>query len=242
MILQALFPIFSLIIAGGLLKRFRIIDDAFLKQSDRLVYYVLFPVLLFWKIGGAQTAAPMGFQMPLACGLAVFSAFLLSVILAWIFSPSSFSSGAFTQCCYRNNTYIGLALALTAYGEEGLRIFGILAGFVIVLANLLAVTSLIWYSRDRLEEKNQAGMVLRAVFSNPLILSCLAGVVYSQAFSGFPPFLENSFKLIGSAALPLALVSMGGALFAAKLAGRSILLVLAVAVKLIAAPAFGFYF
>ena len=242
MILHTLFPIFTLIALGGLLRRFHLIGGSFLKQSDRMVYYILFPVLLFWKIGGAENPEPAGFHLTAACALAVVAVFLLSVVLARIFSPSPFVSGAFTQCCYRGNIYIGLALVLTAYGEKGVRTFGILIGLIIVMINLLAVFSLTWYSRDTGERQNRVWPVIKAVFSNPLILSCLAGVLYSKAFSGFPLLLENTFKLTGMAALPLALISVGAVLFTARLSGRSFLLVLAVAVKLVATPALGLVF
>ena len=55
MILNSLFPVFSLIILGKLLKHFGLTNEAFLKISDKLVYFIFFPVMLFWKIGGASS-------------------------------------------------------------------------------------------------------------------------------------------------------------------------------------------
>ena len=60
MILNNLFPVFALIGLGSLLKHLHLTGEAFLKASDRLVYFIFFPVLLFWKIGASPrwTTAP----------------------------------------------------------------------------------------------------------------------------------------------------------------------------------------
>ena len=52
-ILNNLVPVFALMGLGHLLGRTGFIGDVFFKASDRLVYYIFFPVMLFWKIGGA---------------------------------------------------------------------------------------------------------------------------------------------------------------------------------------------
>jgi predicted permease len=55
MVLDNLFPVFALLLFGHLLKRVGITHDAFLKTADKLIYYIFFPVLLFWKIGAAAS-------------------------------------------------------------------------------------------------------------------------------------------------------------------------------------------
>jgi hypothetical protein len=55
LVLDNLFPVFALLLFGHLLKRFGITHDAFLKTADKLIYYIFFPVLLFWKIGAAAS-------------------------------------------------------------------------------------------------------------------------------------------------------------------------------------------
>ena len=52
-VLNALFPIFGLLILGSLLKSLKLTTDSYLKVSDKLVYYIFFPIMLFWKVGGA---------------------------------------------------------------------------------------------------------------------------------------------------------------------------------------------
>ena len=55
---QLLLPDFSLILCGYLLCRFSALDRRVWEQMDRLVYYFLFPVLLFHSI----TRQPLDWQ------------------------------------------------------------------------------------------------------------------------------------------------------------------------------------
>jgi hypothetical protein len=57
-LLNALFPVLALIVFGWLARRFAITDAAFHRVSDKLVYFVFFPLMLFWKIG----SAPLQFE------------------------------------------------------------------------------------------------------------------------------------------------------------------------------------
>ena len=52
----------------------------------------------------------------------------------------------------------------------------------------------------------------RALVSNPLILGCAGGLLVSKTGMAFPQFLANTFSLMSSVTLPLALVSIGGSL------------------------------
>jgi hypothetical protein len=49
-ILNSLFPVFGLLILGGMLKRWKLTNDVYLKTSDKLIYFIFFPIMLFWKI------------------------------------------------------------------------------------------------------------------------------------------------------------------------------------------------
>ena len=53
-IINIVLPVFSVIALGWLLRRIGLIDSTFLKQTNRLVYYVCLPLLLFYKIGSAD--------------------------------------------------------------------------------------------------------------------------------------------------------------------------------------------
>ena len=104
--------------------------------------------MLFWKIGAAasdQIGDP-GLYKAAVC--AVISVYVISSLYIKIFSVPAFQAGSFSQSCYRFNTYIGMAVILNALGEEGALQFSLLIGLIIPIINILAVSTLSWYSES----------------------------------------------------------------------------------------------
>lgn len=238
-ILNSLFPVFALILLGSALNRYGLTNEIFLKTSDRLIYFIFFPAMLFWKIGGATTTG-IQWRYCVAALLAVLAMFLVSLICIRLLRVSDYQAGTFSQSCYRFNTYIGMAIVLTALGEEGATQFGILIGFVIPFINVLAVSTLIWFSGKRIGLKERIAMTARSIVTNPLILGCLAGLLYARIVNRFPTFLDNTLRLTTMVTLPLALISIGGALTFTSLRSGMKLALTASAVKLLLFPAVGY--
>lgn len=242
MILNSLFPVIVLVVVGKLLRHYHLTSEAFLKQADKLVYYIFFPALLFWKIGGTSLDGGIDWDFCLAAFAALATIFLLSTLYI-IFGPvSDFEAGTFSQSCYRFNTYIGLAIIITALGEPGVKHFGILIGLVIPPINVLSVSVLIWFSGQEFSTRQRVRLTSKALISNPLILACIAGIIYAQTINQFPQFLNNSFELLTSATLPLALLSIGGALTFTNMTGYFRLSLMGAIFKLCLFPATGYLF
>lgn len=211
-VLDTLFPLFALLILGYILKRRLITTDSFLKIADKLVYYIFFPVMLFWKVGGAGNTGGVSVGLCTAGFIAVGVVFLLSLAYIQKTPVIGFQAGSFSQASYRFNTYIGMAIVMGTLGQEGIRHFGILIGFLIPAINVMAVSVLIWYSNQDLPIKEKAWFFIKALVSNPLILGCAGGLLVSRSAFVFPTFLQNTFALVSSVTLPLALISIGGTL------------------------------
>ena len=240
MILNSLFPVFAIIVLGHILKRFGLTTDQFLSNSDRLIYFIFFPILLFWKIGTEPPAASINFDYCLAALSAVTVVSVLSFLYIKIFSVGEFQAGTFSQSCYRFNTYVGMALVLNAFGEAGGRLFGILIGIIIPWVNVMAVTVLIWFSGQRLTFWKQVRVTFKAVFSNPLFIACIAGLIFSNTLKVFPKSIDNTFSLLSMITLPLALLSIGGSLTLKSLKTYFKLSIVAGFFKLIVLPLTGY--
>ncbi len=241
-VLNSLFPIFILLLLGSVLKRLGLTDAAFLKNSDRLIYYFFFPVMLFWKIGGASFEDGIDWNFCFAALCALLTMFVLSLLAIKVFRISAFQAGSFAQSCYRFNTYIGVAVILNSLGSEGVKYFGVLIGFAIPLINVFAVTTLIWFSGREVDFAKRLSIAGKALVANPLILGCLAGMGYSSLVGWFPVFINNSLSLISMVALPLALISIGGSLSFAGVRGNLWLSLLAAGFKLLLLPGLGWFF
>lgn len=241
MVLESLFPVFALLALGSVLRRCQFTTAEFLKTSDRLIYFIFFPVLLFWKIGGAGRAADFEADYLLAALCTVMTAYLLSTLYIRIAVPA-FQAGTFSQSCYRFNTYIGMAIVLGALGEEGVRYFGILIGFMIPVINVLAVSTLTWFSGEICPMGQRLRLTARAVATNPLIIACLSGMLYARWVGGFPVSVDNLFRLSAAITLPLALLSIGGSLTFSSVRGRIGLSAVAAMFKLVVMPLSGLGF
>jgi predicted permease len=198
-------------------------------------------VLLFWKIGSGTPDQGVSGGLVLAGLSGVILAFAASLAAIRYFRISGFQAGSFCQACFRFNTYIGMALVMTVLGEDGVRHFGILAGVVIPVINVLSVSVLVWYSGGKPSIRENLRYFVRALVSNPLILGCVAGFLFSRSGLIFPGFVSNSFSLMTSVTLPLALISIGGSLRVKGLAHHARVSLLADGIKLVFLPAAGFF-
>ena len=242
MVLNNLFPVFALLLLGHLLKRLGLTHDAFFKTADKLIYYIFFPAMLFWKIGAAasdQTGDP-GLYKAAIC--AVISVYVISSLYIKVFSVPAYQAGSFSQSCYRFNTYIGMAVILNALGEDGARQFSLLIGLIIPIINILAVSTLSWYSEKKVLLLQRVRLTAKALISNPLIIACLAGITYWRLIGGFPVFIENTFRLASFVTLPLALLSIGATLTLGGMKSHLKLSLVACMLKLVLLPMTGYLF
>jgi len=240
MILDNLLPVFALIALGTGLRRRGLTDEAFLRTGDRLIYYVFFPALLFWKIGGTPTGDALPVALWTAGVGAMVAVFALGLVAIAVFRIGRFQAGAFSQATYRFNTYVAIAVVGNVMGDAGVQRLGELLGLAIPVANVLAVMTLIWFSRRQLDQRQRVRLTLRALVSNPLILACVAGMVWARVGPPLPVAVDNTLRLAASITLPLALISIGGSLTFASVRGHLATSLLATGLKILVLPLVGY--
>lgn len=206
------------------------------------MYFIFFPTMLFWKIGSAPPASGIGIKLCFAALSALSLIYIFSCLAIRFFRIVGFQAGSFSQSCYRFNTYIGVAVIMNALGEQGVSLFGILIGFLIPVINVLAVTTLIWFSDKNYKPSDHVWITIKAISLNPLILACICGIIYAKYINVFPLYLDNTFELMSFATLPLALFSIGGALSTNNLKDYFKVSLLASIIKLLIYPIIGFCF
>jgi predicted permease len=224
----ALLPDFALILVGASLRRILHLGDHFWNGLEKLVYYVLFPALLFGGLLRARIDWSAAAPMLAVAGVAMGGAMLLGLAgRMFAITPVSFASQY--QCAFRFNSYIGLAVAGTLYGVPGIAAMGIVVGLMVPPANLAAV----WM----LARHGDAG-VWRELARNPLILATLAGIAAN--LGGFePPVVMLKFLgRLGDAAIVLGLLAVGAGLRIVGAGGTATHLAAAyfLVVKLVAMP------
>jgi len=134
-----------------------------------------------------------------------------------------------------------MAVILSVFSEEGVRRFGVILVFAIPFINILAVSTLIWFSGKSFEKGEKFHFIFKELISNPLILGCVLGFLYSKLLIPFPVFVENSFKLVSSLTLPMALLSIGHSLETSRLKVHFGLAMASSVAKLIVLPVVGYF-
>jgi malonate transporter len=213
---QLLFPDFSLILCGFLVCRYTALNRTVWEQVESLVYFFLFPVLLFHSI----VRTPLDLQAAshlIAAGLLVgLCGIAMSYALPYLpglrqHIPPKLHAGS-AQIGFRFNSFIALALADRLGGAPALLMIAVLIGVCVPLFNVGAV----W----PMARHGQRGFA-RELVRNPLILATASGLVANLVGVQIPIWLEPSLQRIGAASLALGLMAAGagmqfGALSQAK--------------------------
>jgi predicted permease len=135
-----------------------------------------------------------------------------------------------------------MAIVINAVGEAGTQLFGILISILIPIINVLAVSTLIWFSGRSFDFRQRSRHTAKALVSNPLIIACLAGILYTKTIGTFPGFIENTLRLSAAITLPLALLSIGSFLNFKVLRGHLKVSLIASFFKLLLLPLTGYVF
>lgn len=211
-ILQAVLPVFLVIAIGAAARRFAFIGVPFIDTANSLVYYLLLPALLFYKIGTSNFQE--AFNAPLVVGgyAATSATFLMATFLSGHLGISPAERGSFVQGAFRANlAYVGLPIVLSAVGDAGLRKAGILLGFMVPLLNSLAVLALVLPHGDgKARARENARRVASQLATNPLILSSFLGIFWSLLRLPVPGLADRTLSILSSATLPLSLLCLGG--------------------------------
>lgn len=201
---QLLFPDFSLILCGYFLCRYTALNRTVWQQAESLVYYFLFPVLLFHSI----VKSPLDIQATSSFLFAGLSMGLMAIALSyslpywpWIGRLiDKRDHAASAQVSFRFNSFIALALAERLLGAEGLLLISLLIGFCVPLFNMGAVWPMARHGENSF---------LKEIIRNPLILATSGGLLFNLLGFRIPAFMDPSLSRIGAASLALGLMSAG---------------------------------
>ena len=198
-----LLPDFLLIVLGFALCRWTALNRPVWDAAERLVYYLLFPVLLFNSI--LKSPLQPGQTATLAAssvGTVAIGIVLALALGRWPGVDARLhASGA--QTVYRFNSFIALALAERLGGPQGLAWMALNIALCVPLCNVAAVWPL---------ARHGGHSYGRELLRNPLILSTLAGLVANLVGLKFPEAMATTLQRIGLAALPLGLMAVGAGL------------------------------
>lgn len=228
-------PVFLVIALGQLLFIWRLFDNNFLQQTNKLVYVVFLPLLLFHKIGKADFETFFNAPLVIASSLVIILGFFITYCYSGYRHYPAPVRGSFCQGAFRGNlAYVGLAICLNAYGDDGLTRAGILMGFLVPVLNLFAIFALLLPHQNNGDENSPNWLTQIAL--NPLIIASFLGIVWSYWHLPVPIIIDRALNITTGLTLPLALIAIGGSFSLGRLRGDLRIAGLATIVKLAILP------
>jgi predicted permease len=207
-ILTSLLPVFVIIICGYGFKKSKFPGDDFWPGTERIVYYFLYPALLFSSSAGASWEF---FSVASMVWAILAAMFIMSGLLLLIRPHLTGNDASFTsifQGSLRFTSYIGFAAAFSLFGEEGLYLSAVFITVMIPVVNILSVMILVRYGG----QKSGWYWIFTTVIKNPLILACLAGMAFNLLGLQLPAMVDNFTTILGRGSLPLGLLAVGASL------------------------------
>ncbi len=213
-ILNVTAPFFALIACGYAACRYRLLPDNAVPALNTFVLYFALPCMMFrftLETPFAQIFSAHVFLAYMVAGLITFAVFVASYRYA---SMSRLRHGAYPGLAvsWSNWGYMGFALIPALLGKEALPIIvaGGMADLFVVLSVGLALGS--GASGHSSAKAIALGAVLRVV-KNPMIWAVILGAIGSAAGLTLPAAPDQLVKLLGSAAVPVALFAIGVSLY-----------------------------
>ena len=205
-------PIFLIILAGWMFKKFKIAADDWTGVLNKFVYYVSLPAIIAVSLWDIDFLNPdylrtlfHSFLIIILFSLAVF------IFLSFLKINRDKKAAIFLTATTGNTVYMGFPLVELSYGKISY-LSGALIGTVYLIVPILISIFVIrfWHSKEHKLSKE-----LYEFFKNPLVISVFFGVVLGILRPEYALFsaLKKSLSMLGATASPAALFALGGFLY-----------------------------
>jgi len=210
LILEAVLPLFALILAGYLAGRRKLLGQSATDSLNAFVVWMALPALLF------QAMAQITWEEIRQPGYIAGSAIAMALVFGFSYFTDRWKGRRLADAsitglaaAYGNAGYMGIPLCIMVLGEASLPAVIIVT---LLTACVLFAFSIVLVEVD-LQRSATIGATLRkvglAVLRNPLVCAPIAGLIVSGSGLTLPAALLQFTTLLGAAASPCALVTIG---------------------------------
>ncbi|MGB1412676.1 MAG: AEC family transporter [Candidatus Pseudothioglobus sp.] len=236
-------PVFLLIILGNLLRRIGVPDVSFWDVNDKLCYWVLIPALLFHFISQVSLSSEMLYIYSVIILTGFVVTFSSSIIIGKLlgYSPEVWTS--ILQGSMRQNAFIALAIAGSFFGAEGLKIASLFMFIYVPTINVIIITTMVMSLKNtnQKDSKKALSNVFIEISKNPFILAMIAGLIVSLFPKEKISVLIDTTELLGSAALPIMLLTIGAKIKVRDLTLKVLPIIISNTLKLIILPVVAYF-
>jgi len=240
-ILNAILPIFSIILLGFILKWKNIIDDAFARTANLIVFNIGIPAMLLAQIARAPFSENFNLGAVVCTLGSLCIVLLLSMLAVRALSVHAGRRGTFLQNSIHGNIgYMAYAIAYYAIGEASFARMAILSSFLIAGQNLVSVWALTSCGPEARVNGRKWWPVVRNTIQNPIVLTIGVAIVLGTLGLKIPGPLSKGLDILSGMALPTALLLIGASLSFGTLKSMAAEIVAIGTFKLLALPLVGY--
>jgi len=235
--INAVLPLFLVMLFGLALKRLNVIDPTGAKQMNALLFNFALPARLFLDVYSSDFRALWDVSLISYTVISIIVFFLICWAAAIILMPSREMKGAFVQAGFRcNYAIIGIPLVTSIMGHTPPAAI-IITAFVVPLFNILSVFILTFYSGEEVSSKQILISSAKSLSKNPLIIGVMTGIVFSLVSFPIPRVFTSTLSYFSDLSTPLALIVIGVSMNIGKAKERLKPTIIVSALKLIIMPA-----
>ncbi|MCB2112987.1 MAG: AEC family transporter [Parvularculaceae bacterium] len=204
------FPVFAVIAAGYFAGRFRFASAEDSAALNRFVFRFGFPAALFALMSGAKGLTALDARIAFSYGAPALIVMALAYLIgrrAFALDPQTAGAHAFASVI-GNAVFLGLPIALGVEGWARPFVTLMLVEGILIIG----VGAALMAPRD---ENQGAGLAARTIafvkrpLTNPLVAAALAGFAFALLGFDLAAPVRTFFELLGRAAGPVALFSLG---------------------------------
>lgn len=207
--LTVIAPVFALVLAGWLARRSGVLGAGAATELNRFVVYLALPAVLFDIVAHARWSDVWQPGFIAAFGLSVVVVFVLTVMarLKRQSLPDATLDGL--SAAYGNTAYMGFPVLAAALGPSGL-VTAMIATLITVCLLFAVAIVLIEAALQRAAKPHHLAMkVTGQLLRNPLVIAPLLGAAAAMTGLALPEAADKTIKILGGAASPCALVTIG---------------------------------
>ena len=232
--LNAILPIFLIMAVGYLCRHVGIIREGEPARFNAVAFRIFLPLSCFYNIYQSDLSRAVHPRLLLYAVVAV----LLSIALSWWYGTRFVDrrdrKGVVIQGLYRSNfVIIGMPLATYLIDAPDYGPVAVLIAIVVPLFNVFAVITLETFNGEKVSRKKLVIDILK----NPLIIGCIAGLVFLLLHIRLPSFAEKAVSDMAKAASPLMLFLLGASFRFSSMQGQARELIAVCVGRLIVIPA-----